>query len=146
MIYETENFKVRHMLSDHTDHVPYLSWSPDSSRLITCSHDKRAKVWDIDVSVLLTHVPVISNYEHLVRTVYTYHRASWSASDHGGVGTGWTELRYGITRLANTALSLEPGWPSSVCVGDELSDTRLRHIAGRTTSSHNLLREPDLRV
>ena len=145
-IYDTETFKVRHMLSDHTDHVPYLTWSPDSSKLITCSHDKRAKVWDINVSGMLLRALVLADLEYPVRTMYTYHRTPRSASDYGCVGTGWPDLRYGITRHANTALSLESGWRSSVCLGDYLSDTGLRHIAGRTAPSHNLFREPDIRV
>lgn len=50
VIYDMQNFQVRHTLKDHTAHVPYLIWSPDDSRLITCSHDHKAKVWDIAVS------------------------------------------------------------------------------------------------
>ena len=146
MIYDTENFKVRHMLNDHTDHVPYLAWSPDSSKLITCSHDKRAKVWDITVSGILSDVLLLADDEYLVRKMYTYNRASWSTSDHGGVGTGWPDFCYGIPRHANTALSLESRWRANVCLGHSLSDTRLRHISGRAAPCHNLLREPDLRL
>jgi WD repeat-containing protein 26 len=49
VIYDTSTFQVRHRLADHTNHVPYLAWSPDDSKLITCSHDHRAKVWDAEV-------------------------------------------------------------------------------------------------
>ncbi len=49
VIYDLQNFQVRHTLRDHTDHVPFLVWSPDDSKLITCSHDHKAKVWDLAV-------------------------------------------------------------------------------------------------
>ena len=50
LIYDTSMFQVLHRLSDHTDHVAYLAWSPDDSKIITCSHDKTARVWDVSVS------------------------------------------------------------------------------------------------
>ena len=55
-IYETANFTIQYRFRDHTHHVPYLAWSPDDTKLITCSHDKRAKVWDMTVSSN-THLP-----------------------------------------------------------------------------------------
>ncbi len=39
VIYDLQNFQVRHTLRDHTD----------DSKLITCSHDHKAKVWDLAV-------------------------------------------------------------------------------------------------
>ncbi|CAL8582377.1 hypothetical protein XPA_008044 [Xanthoria parietina] len=46
LIYDTNTFQVLHRLIEHTDHVAYLAWSPDDRKLITCSHDKTARVWD----------------------------------------------------------------------------------------------------
>lgn len=56
LIYDTSTFQILHRLTEHTDHVASLAWSPDDSRLITCSHDKTARVWDTPVCrlVLLT--------------------------------------------------------------------------------------------
>lgn len=50
VIYETSTFHVRQTLKDHTGTVVYVSWSPDDTRLITCSQDHKAKVWDTTVS------------------------------------------------------------------------------------------------
>ena len=50
VIYDTSSFQVRHTLREHTSGVVYVSWSPDDSKLITCSKDHTAKVWDMDVS------------------------------------------------------------------------------------------------
>jgi len=50
VIYDTATFEVSHRLSDHKGSVVYLSWSPDDSKLITCSQDSKAKVWDVNVS------------------------------------------------------------------------------------------------
>ncbi|KAL8852021.1 MAG: hypothetical protein Q9221_003126 [Calogaya cf. arnoldii] len=46
LIYDTNTFQILHRLTEHTDHVAYLAWSPDDQKLITCSHDKTARVWD----------------------------------------------------------------------------------------------------
>lgn len=50
LIYDTNTFQVLHRLTEHTDHVAYLAWSPDDRKLISCSHDKTARVWDAPVS------------------------------------------------------------------------------------------------
>lgn len=49
VIYDTSTFHVRLTLTDHTDCVAYVTWSPDDSKLITCSHDHKARVWDSEV-------------------------------------------------------------------------------------------------
>ncbi|KAL8712912.1 MAG: hypothetical protein Q9225_006852, partial [Loekoesia sp. 1 TL-2023] len=46
LIYDTSMFQVLYRLTNHTDRVAYLAWSPDDSKIITCSHDKTARVWD----------------------------------------------------------------------------------------------------
>ena len=51
IIYDTSTFHVRHTLRDHTSHVAYLTWSPDDSKLITCCHDHKARVWDAEVGI-----------------------------------------------------------------------------------------------
>lgn len=49
VIYDTSTFQVLHKLTEHAKHVSFLAWSPDDSKLITCSHDHRALVWDAEV-------------------------------------------------------------------------------------------------
>ena len=49
VIYDTSTFQVRHTLREHTEPVVHLAWSPDDTRLITCSRDRKAKVWDTSV-------------------------------------------------------------------------------------------------
>lgn len=46
VIYDTSNFQVRHILREHTEPVVHVAWSPDDTKLITCSQDRKAKVWD----------------------------------------------------------------------------------------------------
>lgn len=58
VIYDTSNFKELYTLDGHDKHVTYLSWSPDDSKLITCSHDRTARVWDMAVSFLV--IPIRS--------------------------------------------------------------------------------------
>ena len=50
VLYDTVGFQVRLYLKGHEDGVAHLSWSPNDSRLITCSRDRTAKVWDVEVS------------------------------------------------------------------------------------------------
>lgn len=49
IVYDTRSFEPRLTLSEHTKHVAYVTWSPDDSKLITCSHDNTAKIWDARV-------------------------------------------------------------------------------------------------
>ena len=50
ILYDTTTFQVQHSLRGHKMGVVHLSWSPDDSRLITCSQDGTAKVWEVNVS------------------------------------------------------------------------------------------------
>lgn len=47
--FEFRNFEVRNVLKGHGRGIVHVSWSPDDSRLITCSQDHLAKVWNIHV-------------------------------------------------------------------------------------------------
>ena len=49
VIYETRTFRPLHTLREHTAQVAFLIFSPDDSMLITCSHDFKARVWDVSV-------------------------------------------------------------------------------------------------
>lgn len=49
VIYNMTTFGVHHLLTEHNDFVAYVAWSPDDTKLITCSHDRKAKVWDTAV-------------------------------------------------------------------------------------------------
>lgn len=49
IIYDTSTFDVIHKLSDHEEGVAQAVWSPDDTRLITCSQDKKARVWCVEV-------------------------------------------------------------------------------------------------
>ena len=50
VVYETSTFTVLHTLSGHDSSVAYVAWSPDDTKLVTCSHDSKARVWDAIVS------------------------------------------------------------------------------------------------
>ena len=49
VIYDTSTFQPRHTLREHTKSIVQIAWSPDDTRLITCSVDNKAKVWDTTV-------------------------------------------------------------------------------------------------
>jgi WD40 repeat protein len=40
-----------HNLVGHEDSVSFLAWSPDDTMIISCSNDKKAKLWDTSVSL-----------------------------------------------------------------------------------------------
>ncbi len=50
IIYNTTSFGVLHRLAEHGNAVTYVAWSPDDSKLVSCSMDHRAKLWDVAVS------------------------------------------------------------------------------------------------
>lgn len=50
IIYQVDDFKVLHILNAHTGGIGSSSWSPDDSRLVTCSQDNTARLWDTSVS------------------------------------------------------------------------------------------------
>jgi len=65
VIYETETFQILHILSGYKGAIAYVAWSPDDTKLVTCSHvtypeggrqpptkDHTAQVWDTIVSYL----------------------------------------------------------------------------------------------
>lgn len=49
-IYDTLDYEVRYTLTEHTKSIACVAWSPDDSKLISCSHDRTAKLWDASVS------------------------------------------------------------------------------------------------
>lgn len=49
VVYDTSTFQVRHTLREHSEPVVCIAWSPDDTRLITCSQDNKARVWDANV-------------------------------------------------------------------------------------------------
>jgi WD40 repeat protein len=65
-VYDTMDFEVRYNLADHTQSVNYLSWSPDDTKMISCSSDHTAKVWDMSVgsksNIIYLVFPLIGTY------------------------------------------------------------------------------------
>ena len=50
IIYEVDKFTVLHILRRHSAGIGSASWSPDDSKIVTCSQDDTAHVWDTAVS------------------------------------------------------------------------------------------------
>lgn len=50
IIYEVDNFKIVHFLTGHSAGIGSAAWSPDDSKIVTCSQDSTARVWDTAVS------------------------------------------------------------------------------------------------
>ena len=50
IIYEVGTWTVLQNLADHEEGVGSCAWSPDDSMIVTCSQDKRARLWNAHVS------------------------------------------------------------------------------------------------
>jgi WD40 repeat protein len=50
VIYDTSTFEVLQTLSHHTGPVATVAWSPDDTKIVSCSHDNKARLWDSKVS------------------------------------------------------------------------------------------------
>lgn len=95
-IFDTATWETRHRLSDHGDHVFYITWSPDDTKLITCCKDHKARIWD-------THV---SDLEDLVRISLTLSidrsdpcncRPSCRTCYHRRLGSRWPIICYRLS-------------------------------------------------
>ena len=54
IIYETTTYKVLHQLEEHErSGVTHLAWSPDDTKIITCSSqpENAARIWDVKVGL-----------------------------------------------------------------------------------------------
>ena len=65
IIYNTTSFDVLHRLSDDEDAVTYVAWSPDDTKLVSCSMDHRAKLWDVTVSQPATSPAILADFSRL---------------------------------------------------------------------------------
>ena len=51
VIYDSTTYKIIHQLKDHEAGVTHLAWSPDDTKIISCSaqQDCSARIWDVKV-------------------------------------------------------------------------------------------------
>lgn len=94
LIYETSTFQLLYRLTEHTDHVAALAWSPDDSRLITCSHDKTARVWDMLVCLEALMLPALLLTNIAVRPEPSQDRLSRTPCHSGFVVARWPDFRH----------------------------------------------------
>jgi WD40 repeat protein len=52
LIYDVTSWEILHALEGHESSICSLSWSPDDSMIITCSMDKKARLFNSDVCFL----------------------------------------------------------------------------------------------
>ena len=55
IIYDTSSFMILQKLTSHGGPVASVSWSPDDTKLISCSQDHKARLWDVEVCCLFEH-------------------------------------------------------------------------------------------
>ncbi|KAK8431580.1 WD repeat-containing protein 26 [Phyllosticta citricarpa] len=53
VVYNTSNYQEKFTLRGHDAGVCYVAWSPDDKRLISCSKDNSAKIWDTSTGALV---------------------------------------------------------------------------------------------
>jgi WD40 repeat protein len=55
ILYDGKDTTKKLELKGHDGGVYCVSWSPDSSRLLTASADKTAKIWDVNTGQAITY-------------------------------------------------------------------------------------------
>lgn len=55
IIYDVPSFHEVATLSDHHDGICCVAWSPDDTMVVTCGRDKRAVLWNVEVSTISYH-------------------------------------------------------------------------------------------
>lgn len=60
-VYEVGSFDVLQTFTHQTKGVSTVSWSPDDTMIVTCSHDKFATLWDVNVSLLCDEIILANN-------------------------------------------------------------------------------------
>lgn len=60
IIYEVGSFEVIRSLPTNDSGVCSLAWSPDDSMIVTCCQDKRARLWNANVSLS----PLTGDHSH----------------------------------------------------------------------------------
>lgn len=51
-LYEVGSFDVKQTFNHQNKGVSTVAWSPDDTMIVTCSHDKYATLWDVNVSLM----------------------------------------------------------------------------------------------
>lgn len=66
VIYETATYKVLHTLTDHESGVCCICWSPDDTKLISCTkwQDSTVRIWNVQV-----RIPVFALWSHTNRSL-----------------------------------------------------------------------------
>lgn len=54
LIYEVDTFEVLQCFSHNEKGVTAVSWSPNDKTIVTCSLDRCATLWDVQVSAILS--------------------------------------------------------------------------------------------
>lgn len=91
IIYDTATFTVLHRFVEHEGPVAHVSWSPDDTKLIACSQDKKARVWNVEVGVTIAPISERKAYGSFVDgTPSSHHRPPQRASNRGSLGCRWT--------------------------------------------------------
>ena len=122
---------VEHRLRGHSGAATHLSWSPDDRRLLTCSEDKTAIVWDATTGdllrVLARHTDTVSAgaWAPDSRSLYTGgfdgRLFCWDAEGGSGEGSKETEGAWRVPRVNDLAMSADGSLLACVC-----SDRRAR--------------------
>ena len=120
IIYDTNTFQVRHTLREHTDSVVHIAWSPDDTRLITCSVDNKAKVWDTSVRSPCLLMSSIDKLICIEWSTSPTDRSSSSASINGMLDTGGRFIRHRVARQTSPALPMDCGWASLISLAGRL--------------------------
>lgn len=145
VIYDTSTFVVLHRLSVLNDAIAFVAWSPDDSKLLSCSNNHLARVWDTAVGSIETVKSVYQLTCLLGWNLYPTARSSQGRGLGRCLGPRWIDLRYRIARPPASNVPLESqGGVFAYVVG--IPNSRLQHQPGWASTGRRDQREKDIRL
>ena len=149
-LFDTKDWKLVASLGGHLDTVSCVSWSPDSSKLVSASFDKTVRLWDAKTNAVLH---TFTGHSDFVYSVAYSPKGDWYATaskDRTGrvvdVATGKSTITFSGMEQEVLAVAVRPetgqvvtsGYETQVSWWDAKTAERSRKTGGPGVATHEI--------